>query len=54
MLVYSRRLVERSQSVLSGSKGSKSRHSEPATSASSDHGHSHGHSRVRTPTTIFL
>jgi len=42
-----RRLVERSQSVLSGSKGSKSRQSEPATSASSGHGHGHGHSRVR-------
>jgi len=41
-----RRLVERSQSVLSGSKGSKSRQSEPATSASSGHG-GHGHSRVR-------
>ena len=31
--------------ALSGSRGSKSRHSEPATSATSDHGP--GHSRVR-------
>jgi hypothetical protein len=43
---HGRRLIERSNMALSGSRGSRSRHSEPATSASSDHGAS-GHSRVR-------
>ena len=43
---HGRRLIERSNIALSGSRGSRSRHSEQATSASSDHGPS-GQSRVR-------